>query len=90
MVKDHQIYKFLTRLNIKFDEVRGRIIGRQPLPPIGDIFSKVRREVSHRNVMLRKKGVATPMENTAMIASNASANKVFKRRHNEKPQVRCD
>ena len=54
-VEDGRIFKFLTGLNVKFDEVRGRIIRRQPLPSIGDVFSKARREESQRNVMLSKK-----------------------------------
>ncbi|CAL5419903.1 unnamed protein product [Camellia sinensis] len=87
MVEDHHIYKFLTGLNIEFDEVRGRIIGCQTLPPIGDVFAEVRREESRRNVMLGKKGVAAPVENSAMIASDASAKKVFKQRQNEKSRV---
>ncbi|CAL5422346.1 unnamed protein product [Camellia sinensis] len=87
MVEDHHIYKFLTGLNIEFDEVRGRIIGCQTLPPIGDVFAEVRREESRRNVMLGKKGVAAPVENSTMIASDASAKKVFKQRQNEKSRV---
>jgi len=90
MVEDHCIYKFLAGLNIEFDEVSGRIIGRQPLPPIGDVFAEVRREESRRNVMLGKKGAIAPVENSAMIASDASANKVFKPRQNEKSRVWCD
>ncbi|KAJ4976846.1 hypothetical protein NE237_001952 [Protea cynaroides] len=46
-----------TSLNAEFDEVRGHILGRQPLPPIGEVFSEVRREESRRSVMLGKKGV---------------------------------
>ena len=55
MVEDYRIYKFLARLNVDFDEVRGRILGRQPLPAIGEVFAEVRREESRRNVMLGKK-----------------------------------
>ena len=40
--------------------------------------------------MLGKKRVVIPMENSAMIASDASVNKVFKPRQNEKPRVWCD
>ncbi|KAL7229777.1 hypothetical protein ACSBR2_008352 [Camellia fascicularis] len=46
MVEDHRIYKFLVGLKIEFDEARGRIIGCQPLPAIGDVFAEVRREES--------------------------------------------
>ena len=45
-VEDNRIFKFLAGLNIEFDEVRGRVIGKQPLPSIGDVFLEVRREES--------------------------------------------
>ena len=31
-MEDNRIFKFLTGLNVEFDEVRRRIIGRQPSP----------------------------------------------------------
>ena len=42
-VEDNRIFKFLACLNIEFDKLRGKIIGRQPLSSIGEIFSEVRR-----------------------------------------------
>ena len=54
-MEDSRIFKFLAGPNIEFDEVRGKIIRRQPLPSIGEVFSEVRREESRRNVMLGKK-----------------------------------
>ena len=53
--EDNRIYRFLVGLNVEFDEVQGRIIGRSPLPSISNVFSEVRREESCRLVMLRKK-----------------------------------
>ena len=38
-MEDYRIFKFLASLNVEFDEVRGRIIGRQPLHSIGEVFS---------------------------------------------------
>ena len=75
MVENHRIYKFLVGLNVDFDDVRGRILGCQPLPTIGEVFAEVRREESHRNVMLGKKGVAALVENSVMIASDVIAHK---------------
>ena len=43
----------LAGLNRKLDEVRGRIMGWKPLPPIREVFDEVRREESRRRVMLR-------------------------------------
>ncbi|KAA8530019.1 hypothetical protein F0562_034553 [Nyssa sinensis] len=85
IVKDNRILKFLAGLNIEFDEVRGRIIKRQPLPSIGDVFSEVRREESRRNVMQGKKG-------PGVAVANANSSKVitYQHRNDEKPQVWCD
>ena len=46
LIENNRIFKFLAGLNVEYDEVRGRIIGRQPLPSIGEVFSEVRREES--------------------------------------------
>ncbi|RVX06484.1 hypothetical protein CK203_023551 [Vitis vinifera] len=54
-MEDNRIFKFLVGLNVEFDEVRGRIIGRQPMPSIREVFSEVRREESRRNVMLARR-----------------------------------
>ena len=71
-VEDHRTFKFLAGLNIEFDEVRGRIIGRKPLPSIGDVFSEVRREESRRNVMIGKRSIVGAIENSALIVSKAN------------------
>ena len=42
-MEDNRTFKFLAGLNVEFDEVRGRNIGRQPLPSIGEVLSEVRR-----------------------------------------------
>ena len=61
----------MTWLNVEFDEVKGRIIRRQPLPSIGEVFSEVRREQSMRNVMLGKKDLGVAFEgSTLKVASS--------------------
>ncbi|KAL9462523.1 hypothetical protein AB3S75_000513 [Citrus x aurantiifolia] len=62
MVEDYCIYKFVAGLNVDFDKVRGRNLGRQPLPATGEVFAEVRRQESRKNVMLGKKGVAAPVQ----------------------------
>ena len=42
-------------MNTDFDEVRGKILGRQPLPSLGEVFSKVRRDETRKTIMLGKK-----------------------------------
>ncbi|KAJ0026004.1 hypothetical protein Pint_06866 [Pistacia integerrima] len=68
-----RIFKFLAGLNVEYDEVRGRIIGRNSLPPIGEVFAEVRREESRRHVMLGKKtaGSTTSMEGSALAIPEA-------------------
>lgn len=43
-VEAYCIYKFLASLSVEFDEVRGCIIGRTPLPSISEVFAEVRRK----------------------------------------------
>ncbi|KAJ9699075.1 hypothetical protein PVL29_007924 [Vitis rotundifolia] len=91
MVESSQIFKFLTGLNVEFDEVRGRIIGRQPLPSLGEVFSKVRHEESRRNVILGKKLFGLVENSTLLgITTTASHNHNNQRRPDDKPRVWCD
>ena len=87
-VENNRIYKFLAGLNVEFDEVRGRIIGRSLLPPISEVFAEVRREESRRNVMLGKKAAGTIVEGSA-LASNmgAGSSKPAWNKSDEKPRV---
>ena len=38
LVESSRIFKFLAGLNLDLDKVRGRIIGRKPLPAIVEVF----------------------------------------------------
>lgn len=88
----HRIYKFLAGLNVEFDEIRGQIISRSPLPQISEVFTEVRREESRRHVILRKQTVSRPIESYVLVVAETTANKVanFQRKTEEKPQVWCD
>ncbi|KAG2676073.1 hypothetical protein I3760_12G034300 [Carya illinoinensis] len=103
MVKNARIFKFLVGLNDKFDEVRGRILSRQPWPPTGEVFSEVRHEGCCRNVMLKRKGTDGAVENSALTATNsnnpntvavanASAQGPYstQRKYEKKSRVWCD
>ena len=67
--KRTRIFKFPAGLNIEFDEVRGRIIGRQPLPSIEEVFFEVMRGESRISVMLGKKIMTAPIEKLAFTHS---------------------
>ena len=88
-----RIFKFVAGLNLDFDEVRGRIIGRQPLYPIEEVFSEVHREESRRSVMLGKKTIAVEIENSALatsIANATSRTSNIPKWIDEKNQIWCD
>ncbi|CAN1287671.1 hypothetical protein LINPERPRIM_LOCUS19674 [Linum perenne] len=72
IVDTNRIFKFLSGLNVKLDDVRGRIIGRNPLPPIGEVFAEVRREETMRGVMLGKRPEAAT-EGTGLQAKQRGA-----------------
>ncbi|KAJ0010983.1 hypothetical protein Pint_34347 [Pistacia integerrima] len=77
IVDTGRIFKFLAGLNVEYDEVHGRIIGRNSLPPIGEVFAEVRREESRRHVMLGKKTTCstTSMEGSALAIPEAQVSK---------------
>ena len=80
IVAEGHIYKFLAELNVEFDEVRGRILGKTTILSINDVFCEVCREESRRNVMIGKKPIDSDensvlvTENTALKVSNQSNN----------------
>ena len=91
-VEAHRIYKFLVGLNVEFDEVRGQIIGRVPLPKISEVFAEVQREESRRYIMLGKKSNSGSVESSAFSVAEGFANKAasFQPGLGERPQVWCD
>lgn len=89
IVDNDCIYKFLVGLNITFDEVKGRILGKKPLSSISKAFSEVRREESRRNVMIGKKN---SIENSTLVVYNVNASRgtTNLKKTDEKPRVWCD
>ena len=94
MVDTGRIFKFLAGLNVEFDEVRGRIIGRNPMPSIGKAFAEVRREESRRHVMLGKKAadLTKSMEGSALAIPEAQASRrtYQNQRTGDKNNMHCD
>ncbi|KAL5555940.1 hypothetical protein UlMin_038176 [Ulmus minor] len=89
-VEENCIFKFLKGLNIEFVRgLRGRIIGRHPLSLIGEVFSEVRREERHKNVMLGKRAVGPPVENSALVASDANASTAITNQRKTDDKPRC-
>lgn len=48
-LENDRVYEFLVGLNRDLDEVRGRILGRRPLPLTQKVFTEVRREELSKN-----------------------------------------
>ncbi|KAK3015319.1 hypothetical protein RJ639_006167 [Escallonia herrerae] len=74
-LEKERLYEFLTGLNRELDEVRGRILGRRPLPSIDEAFAEVHCEASKRRVMLggKKEAITSgemPMETVALATKN--------------------
>lgn len=85
----HRIYKFIVVLNVEFDEVSGKIIGRLPLPKIGEVFVEVWREESRRNIVLGKKTTNKSIETSLLNAFEFVINKAsnYPTKAEEKPRV---
>ncbi|KAG6470271.1 hypothetical protein ZIOFF_071336 [Zingiber officinale] len=67
-----RVFVFLAGLNKELDEVRGRIMGRKPLPPLREVFLEVRREEARRYVMLKNILESKPeMEGFALAVRGA-------------------
>ena len=75
MVEGNHIYKFLIGLNMQFDEVRGRIIGRQHLPSMGEVFFELRCEERCRLVMLNPKTSSNNFESSAELKMGGTLKK---------------
>lgn len=48
------MFVFLDGLDKELEQVRSRILGRNPFPNIHEVFSEVRREKARHHVMLPK------------------------------------
>ena len=92
MVEKDRVFKFLAGLNVEFDEVRGRLIGRVPLPSLNEVFSEVRKEETRRSVMLGKKEPIGSLESSALVTAKANMVRqpLNQPRTKEKPRVWCD
>lgn len=92
MVDVSRVFKFLVGLNVDFDEVHGRILGRNPIPPICEVFSEARREESRRKVMLGKNTtvVPPPVERSALAIPHVNRKPLPNQRGGDKTHLFCD
>ena len=47
-----RVFDFLVGLKLEFDEVRGRLLGKEPIPCLSDVFSYVNTEEDRRSIMI--------------------------------------
>ncbi|XP_073016671.1 uncharacterized protein [Primulina eburnea] len=66
------VYMFLAGMNQNLDEVKGRILGRKPLPSIREVFSEIRQEESRKKVMhsQAKNNIGSMSDNSALVSRN--------------------
>ncbi|CAH9107930.1 unnamed protein product [Cuscuta europaea] len=64
--ENDRVYMFLAGINRDLDEVKGRILGKKPLPSIREVFSEIRMEDSRKKVMYN-----TPVPNEEPGESSA-------------------
>ncbi|RYE26320.1 MAG: hypothetical protein EOP45_04015 [Sphingobacteriaceae bacterium] len=89
LVEKGRVFKFLVGLNADLDEVRGRILGRDPLPSTREVFSEVRREETRRQVMLgsgKNEAAPTHSETSAMVSSKPNYNNNNNNNNNRNPR----
>ncbi|KAH9657194.1 retrovirus-related pol polyprotein from transposon RE1 [Citrus sinensis] len=90
MLEKERVFEFLAGLSSDLDEVRGRVLGKEPLPSTREVFSYVRREESRKNVMMG----GSSAENSALISVTPEAPLVggikSLKKSDEKDRVWCD
>ncbi|XP_073062852.1 uncharacterized protein [Primulina eburnea] len=70
--ENDRVYVFLAGMNHDLDEVKGRILGRRPLPSIREVFSEIRQEESRKKVMnnqvIHETNGGSPNDTSALVS----------------------
>jgi hypothetical protein len=80
-IEKERIFEFLAGLNIKFDQMRVQILGKESLPLFNEVFSLIRAEEGRRTVMLdvsNIEGSATLITNSRNMSDAMNGAKVGK------------
>ena len=72
ILEKERAFDFLAGLNKELDEVRGQILGKEPLPSVREIFSEVRREKSRPKVTLGEQQ-SSQSETSALVIHGEEA-----------------
>ena len=79
---------FLVGVDSSFDEIKGRILGRIPLPSIRALFSELRQEEARKRIMNESSPTST-LESSALLNHDTSM-LVSRGSGEEKKQFFCD
>lgn len=71
---DH-VFMFLAGLNKDLDEVRGRVLGKTPLPTLRETFAEIRREEARQGIMMGKTPQSSESEGSALATRNPDEGK---------------
>ena len=68
--ENDRVFMFLAGLNKDLDEVRGRVLGKVPLPTLREIFAEIRREEARQGIMMGKTQRNSESEGSALATRN--------------------
>ncbi|KAI5448129.1 hypothetical protein KIW84_015526 [Lathyrus oleraceus] len=68
--ENDRVFMFLAGLNKDLDEVRGRVLGKVPLPTLRETFAEIRREEVQQGVMMGKTPQSSEYEGSTLATKN--------------------
>ncbi|WJX90277.1 hypothetical protein P8452_72190 [Trifolium repens] len=68
--ENDRVFMFLAGLNKDLDEVRGRVLGKVPLPTLRETFAEIKREESRQGIMMGKTHRSSESEGSALATRN--------------------
>ena len=66
-----RVFMFLAGVNAGFDDVKGRVLGKRPLPSIREVFSELRQEEGWKRVMSCLSSQPADVEGSALATCGA-------------------
>ena len=69
MIERERIFYFLISLNLKFDKVCAKVLGKVLLPSISEVFSYVQGEEGHKGIMVWNLENKLPMSNSFVLTT---------------------
>ena len=73
--ENDRVYVFLAGVNRDLDEVKGRILGRRPLPSIREVFSEIRIEENRRKIMRGTERTGDQIPETSALFTHGNEEK---------------